>query len=490
VQRAEKVVGNMKRSHKTDQIEEDPNFERKLDLITEGARPHLKKHMLERITLVNCKTIIAYILALRAEKSPTQGYCIDITTKLTKLAKFHHPKSFHDMTRDDILKFLDRLRKSEPKDPLHKWKGSYNNNLGIVKPFFIWLGLPDVVENISQQHRKEVSAYKPTELWTEEDDLLFLKYCPSKRDKAWHAVTRDIGARPGELLAAKIKDVVWINTDTYQIAKITINGKTEIRSPDIIYGVPYLKDWLSVHPFSKVENAALFCGEGKKNRGRPLSRNAMNAVYRLYKHEVFPKMLEDGLIEPEDRAKVEELIRNKKWNPYVRRHTAITEKSKILPAHLLNQWAGWKPNSKMSTKYIHYFGNEASDKLLEAAGIKLASHKGEVVKLKPRVCYNCQTANEPDAKICQNDKCRMILRYDIYIEKEQEREQSKKELEELKIHQENIEKTMGSMLKVLLGQSDTVQIHMSEELMDEESIKALREMSRKQQKQKQQRQQD
>jgi len=66
--------------------------------------------------------------------------------------------------------------------------------------FFKWLYAPDiesdkrpkpsVIENIPQLKRKERSIYKPTDLWVEEDDSLFLKYCPSKRIKCYHAVSR------------------------------------------------------------------------------------------------------------------------------------------------------------------------------------------------------------------------------------------------------------------------------------------------------------
>ncbi|MDQ6669024.1 MAG: hypothetical protein M3Y53_12480 [Thermoproteota archaeon] len=34
---------------------------------------------------------------------------------------------------------------------------------------------PSVIENIPQLKRKEKSIYKPTDLWVEEDDSLFLK---------------------------------------------------------------------------------------------------------------------------------------------------------------------------------------------------------------------------------------------------------------------------------------------------------------------------
>ena len=98
-----------------EQTDNDPNFERKLDEITEGAEPFVKKHLLERITTVNCRTIIAYILAMMTEVNPKPGYRKEIILKLKLLAEFHHPKSFQEMTRDDIINFLER---NKPKKKL------------------------------------------------------------------------------------------------------------------------------------------------------------------------------------------------------------------------------------------------------------------------------------------------------------------------------------------------------------------------------------
>jgi hypothetical protein len=115
------------------------------------------------------------------------------------------------MTRQDIIDFLDRLRKPESEDALHQWVGSYENNRIVLLRFFKWLYYPaieankrpkpSVMEDIPRIRRKETSIYKPTDLWTEEEDALFYKYCSSLRDKAWHAVARDTGCRPHEMQA-------------------------------------------------------------------------------------------------------------------------------------------------------------------------------------------------------------------------------------------------------------------------------------------------
>jgi hypothetical protein len=188
----------------------DPNFDRKLDLITEGAHAFVKEHLLTKITRENCSIIISYILALQTEVNPSERYRIDIIFKLKQLAEFHNPKSFKEMTRQDIIDYFNSLRKPEQVDPLHKWIGTYEVSRITLLRFFKWLYYPDfvphtkrpkpsVMDNIVKIKRKEISTYKPIDLWTEEDSI-FHEYCPSARDRCFHAVARDTGARRDELL--------------------------------------------------------------------------------------------------------------------------------------------------------------------------------------------------------------------------------------------------------------------------------------------------
>jgi hypothetical protein len=94
---------------------------------------------------------------------------------------------------------------------------------------------------------KEISTIKPTDLWTEEDDYLFLKFYPSVRDNAYHTITRDSSCRPSEILRLR-KDINFVLTvDKKQYAQITVNGKTGTRNIPLFNSVPYIKEWLSVH---------------------------------------------------------------------------------------------------------------------------------------------------------------------------------------------------------------------------------------------------
>jgi hypothetical protein len=295
-----------------------------------------------------------------------------------------------------------------------------------------------------------VSIYKPTDLWTEEDDALFYKYCPSSRDRCWHAVSRDTGCRPHEMLKLKIKDVVVQQLDNgYQIARITVNGKTGTRQVRLNNSYPRLKDWLTNgHPYAGNPNAPLFCGTGRKNTGRRLARNTMFVVYDGYKKVRFPRLLQDNLaVSAEDARKISELLR-KPWNPYVRRHTAATEISKALKdSVLIDQYMGWSHAGNTRQKYQHYYNDDSFDAMLTMMdGLKpSAVRAGGKSILKPKLCPNCSETNKPESKFCI--KCKFVLSYDGYNEAMRESEDIKKRVEELTRTQQIILKNLGDMAK-------------------------------------------
>jgi integrase/recombinase XerD len=288
-------------------------------------------------------------------------------------------QGLESLDRNDILAFLNSYRKIDASDPLHKWIGTYNLYRAIFVTFFKWLHYPDIepkkrpkpacIDNIPKLKRKETSIYKPTDLWTQEDDLLFLKYCPSKRDRCYHAISRDLSCRPAEILDLRIKDVHFKVVGNYQYAEVLVNGKTGSRPIPLINSIPYLKDWLDDHPQRGNPNAFLIPSFQRRNYGRRMSGVGLHKIYcKHYRREFFPKLLEDPSIPPEDKHKIQELLK-KPFNPYIRRHSALTEKSKILKEHVLRQHSGWSPRSQMHLKYLHYFGNESSESLLQAYGI-------------------------------------------------------------------------------------------------------------------------
>ncbi len=197
---------------------------------------------------------------------------------------------------------------------MHKWIGTYNLFRVYLLRFFKWLYYPDieprkrpkpsVVENLPHLRRKEKSIYKPTDLWTQQDDLLFLKYCPSSRDRLYHTLSRDTSCRPDEILKLKIRDITFkIAGNHYQYAEALVNGKTGSRPILLIDSIPYLKDYLAYeHPQPGNPNSPLICGTGKV-LGRHVKPNTIYKIYDQYKKQTFPKLLESPNVLPEDKQK-------------------------------------------------------------------------------------------------------------------------------------------------------------------------------------------
>jgi integrase len=388
-------------------------YEQKFRTITVGLQERYSR-IFTKMLKQNAIALVDFITNLNTEINLSENHKINFIEVMNALSNYYdNKKSFRDMKRHDILSFLNNVRKHEISDPQHKWVGTYNLYRVLVVKFFKWLYYPELqpskrpkppsVENIPQLKRKEKSIYKPSDLWAAEDDLLFLKYCPSKRMKCYHMVSRDLSCRPHELLNLKIKDVFFKSTGGYQYAEILLNGKTGSRPIPLINSIPYLKDYLDhEHPQPSNSNAPLICGNAK-SWGRRITTNSLAQIYSAYKKDAFPKLLGSPNVLPEDKQKIEQLLK-KPWNPYIRRHSALTEKSTILKEHVLRQHAGWSIGSQMPQIYLHH--------------------------LKSKQCPNCSEPNKPDSKFCA--KCRMVLTYDAYNETIDEKQNKEKDVENLK----------------------------------------------------------
>jgi len=440
----------------------DTLFDRKIGLITEGIEPFFASRLKE-LPQENALTIVDYVISMKNEINLSDGYRrLNIYTLYSISNFFKNMKTYKELTRDEILQYLDSFRKSEASDPLHKWIGTYNIYRVLFIRFFKWLYYPDieqkkrpkpeVIENIALFKRREQSVYKPSDLWTIEDDLFFLKYCPSARDRCYHTISRDLSCRPHEILKLKLKDIHFKNSGNYQYAEVLLNGKNGSRNIPLISSIPYLKDWVDQHPQAGNPNGQLICGLGK-TLGRRLTTHAVYQIYKNYSEKVFPKLLDNSSVPSEDKQKIRELLK-KPWNPYIRRHSALTEKSTILKEHVLRQHAGWSGRSQMHLKYLHYFGNESSESLLEAYGI--IPKDQQIEQLKPKQCPNCMEPNKPDSKFCS--KCRMVLTYDAYSETIEEKQSKEKDVESLREDITLLKEAISDMQQLLKNPKKLVEI--------------------------------
>jgi hypothetical protein len=150
----------------------DAVFDMRVDTVTEGMIPYYTK-TLKKLPYENAQAIVNFVMALNTEINPSKNYRTSIVNVLCRLSNYKE-KNFSDITRQDILEFLDSYRKPEASDPLHKWIGTYNLFRIILIKFFKWLYSPDIesdkrikppiVENIPQLKRKETSVYKPSDM--------------------------------------------------------------------------------------------------------------------------------------------------------------------------------------------------------------------------------------------------------------------------------------------------------------------------------------
>jgi hypothetical protein len=119
------------------------DIEKKISEITADLQPWYANKLFS-ISPKQAMTVVAYIKAMKLETNLSTQYRKDLILLLSKFSAFMNNKDFRDITRDDVLLFLERYRKPETVDPLHKWIGTYNLYSLHLMRFFKWLYYPDI----------------------------------------------------------------------------------------------------------------------------------------------------------------------------------------------------------------------------------------------------------------------------------------------------------------------------------------------------------
>jgi integrase/recombinase XerD len=430
------------------------------------ATSELNKHYVvmvaERMSLKNADILSRFIIAGKKERNISSNTIMTYIDGVAYLENYHHHKDLEKIDKNDITSFLDSYRKSEARDPLHRWINTYNIRYQILFKFFKWLynlkyddeskkvSIPPVMNGIKRLKRKEKSSYQVKDLWTQEDDAIFLKYCEDGRLRCYHMIARDTSGRPHELLKLHVGDIMWQTSGTAQYAEVTIgkSGKTEPRTTPLIYSIPFVKDWLREHPTGTNRNSHLFISFEKQSmyRNLPLKPLSLSNMYRHLKLEFFPRLLTNPDVPEEDKNKIRVLL-EKPWNPYVRRHTSLNEIWKLVKSeHALRLHAGWSKNSKMVEIYTHEFSNESSQLLLQARGIIPANAQEDNI-LKPRQCPHCNEPNKPDIRFCT--KCGMVLAYDAYSETLEIQKQKEESFKNMEKQVNSMQSQLQSLISVL-----------------------------------------
>ena len=403
-------------------------------------------------------------------------------------------KPFKEMTRDDFLaqeKAKGYLRSLKPdsaeREENEKWVNKYNTRRALILTFWKYLTQKDLPKEQRQTppqlkgcrhvNRRTKTNVKREYHWTAEEHRVFLKYCDDLRLTCFHAIHRDVGGRPSELLALKLGDikVETVPSTGKKVCQFWIGqkGKTEnsYRPASISDAIPYYNEWAHVHPARDwdnhtIKNAYLF--PSRENRAKfrniPLKPEFLRQCYVRTIEKQFPKLLDSPDILPEDKAALRSLIYDKPHYPYLRRHEFASEIAPTSSRLVFNQLMGHSSRSNLQDVYVQALGNEGVRELEIARGIRTREEtiSPAQIELQPKYCWSCGESNKHNAKFCF--KCNVaISREGMLEDKEKEvqaakdAELTKKELAELKAKQlegfKEMQEQIESLRKLALKQS-------------------------------------
>ncbi len=184
------------------------------------------------------------------------------------------PDKFLDPDSKAMETVLERLADNKYTD----W--TRETYLKMVKKFYKWclgnnITYPPFLKGIKSQ--KSHNNTKPEELITPNELKSLQNACVNSRDRALFSTLYDSGARIGELLTMKIKDIGF---DEYG-ALLKVTGKTGFRQIRIVgNSIAYQRAWVDDHPDRKNNEACLFCGITIETMGRHLLYSDVYAIIR------------------------------------------------------------------------------------------------------------------------------------------------------------------------------------------------------------------
>lgn len=235
-------------------------------------------------------------------------------------------------------------------------------------------GKPDSISWVSATTSKNYNPMPdPSQMlhWDEEVQAM-LDHSRFPRDKALITVAWDSGARSGEIRGLTVGDI----TDHKHGLQITVDGKKGQRSITLIPSVPYLRQWLNVHPASDDPDAPLWC---KLDTAEDVS-------YQM-KLKMLKKPAKKAGIAPE-RATFTNMRKSS---------ASYLASQGVNQAHLEDHH-GWERGSDVASRYVAVFG-EANDREIAAAhGVEVEDEEPDPIA--PVECPRCQRDTPRDEELC------------------------------------------------------------------------------------------
>jgi len=338
--------------------------------LSHGARIHYLR-MLETFCSFDCK--------------PFSQVTVEDTIAFVKFVSNDYiSKNFHrNLSRDSVRHYKTALKYFLVK--------FYEGNKEVDRNA---RGIPMCVAWIKREKNDFVRKL-PTDMLSTEEVKRMIEAADNPRDRAMVAVLYEGALRASELLDMQLKHVEF---DKYG-AKITVSGKTGGRVVRLINSVPDLQVWLNCHSFRDDPEAWLWSSMRKRVRRVNESKGGTSIKYHSEQLKI--KGLQHRVTWLAELAGIK-----KRVYCHLLRHSRLTELAKGMTEQELKVFAGWTPDSKMASTYIHLSAKDISKRLLQINGI-IPEKEMVDTTLQPRLCPRCKTKNPSVAKYCST--CSMVL---------------------------------------------------------------------------------
>jgi len=305
-------------------------------------------------------------------------------------------QKYKDWTKHDLKLILRKLVQ-------YAKQGSCNRETP-VPPEVSWIPL-----NVKNQ-----VTVRPEDLLTPDElDSLF-KHTRCLRDLAMLYTLFEGALRPGELLTMTVSSVEF--KDHWCL--ISVNGKTGLKRLPLALANPILLRWLQEHPYRTEPEAPLWVSRATNGQCIPLH-------YASFREIVKNTTKAAG-------------IKKRVWG-YLFRHTYLTQMAKRLTEQELKRFAGWTPDSKMASRYVHFSAKDIEEKILSIHGLVKQDDGNPIFQLK--TCPRCGAQNEPTATFC--NLCGLVLDQQTALKTMREEEQK---MQEILRRVENAEKLLSSLV--------------------------------------------
>ena len=322
-------------------------------------------------------------------------------------------KPFKEVTKDDIIDFLDkwRVKPSKKEKPRPPALTSINNMKHSLRLFFKWLNHPEPIKDLKI---KPYTLELKGKLLDQEQIDKLISVCDNSRDRALLIFMLEAGVRLSELLSIKIGDFKLNKVGAW----ITVKGKTGERTIPIVRSVPHIVEYLRTHPYPDDENYPLWISTGK-NYGKPLKYNSVRTILQKLKRRsgITKRVWIHGL-----------------------RHQSVLEKKTYLTEPYQRRFYGWSATSDMPFKYGGISDIELEKRILENSGIETEKiEKDRMIR-----CVRCGL-NNPDTDYCM--RCNYPLKPEEHIKIEEKRQLLEEKIDRI----DKLLRKQPKLLKMLEG---------------------------------------